>query len=73
MAKCPLNLLGRDTLDIHVYSDKSSVELFSNGYRNNLSCNIYNADENQENYLIAKDGTIAITELNTWKLKKVIE
>ncbi len=73
VAKCPLNLLGRDTLDIHVYSDKSSVELFSNGYRNNLSCNIYNADENQENYLIAKDGTIAITELNTWKLKKVIE
>ena len=73
VAKCPLNLLGRDTLDIHVYSDKSSVELFSNGYRNNLSCNIYNADENHENYLIAKDGNIAVTELKTWKLKKVME
>ena len=41
IAKSPLNLLGKDYLDIHIFSDQSSIEMFSNHYQNNISCNIF--------------------------------
>lgn len=40
VARCPLNLMGKEHLDIHIYSDKISLEIFSNDYQNNFSCNI---------------------------------
>ena len=73
IARGPLNLMNKDSLDIHIYSDTISVEMFSNGYQNNFSCNIYNIEEKQKNYMIAKGGGVAVKELETWNLKKSME
>ena len=73
IARGPLNLMNKDSLDIHIYSDTISVEMFSNGYQNNFSCNIYNIEEKQKNYIIAKGGGVAVKELETWNLKKSME
>ena len=52
VARCPLNLMGKEHLDIHIYSDKISLEIFSNDYQNNFSCNIYNMDDDQKSTAI---------------------
>ena len=47
-----MNLMGKEHLDIHIYSDKISLEIFSNDYQNNFSCNIYNMDDDQKSTAI---------------------
>ena len=73
VARGPLNLMNKEQLDIHIYSDKISVEMFSNGYQSNFSCNIYNIEEGQQNSIIAEGGVVAVKELETWDLKKSME
>lgn len=73
VARSSLNLMNKEELDIHIYSDKISVELFSNAYQNNFSCNIYNVEDSQKNYIIAEDGEVDIKEIETWDLKKTME
>ena len=73
IARGPLNLMNKDCLDIHIYSDKISVELFSNEYQNNFSCNIYNVEEGQKNYIVAEGGVAEIDTLEKWDLENVMQ
>ena len=70
VARCPLNLMGKEHLDIHIYSDKISLEIFSNDYQNNFSCNIYNVDDDQKNEMTAIGGDLMIESIRSWELEK---
>ena len=72
VAHCPLNLMGKDVLDIHIYSDRSNIELFSNGYQNNISCNVFTPYEDGENSVFAEGGDAVIQQIQTWDLERVI-
>ncbi len=72
IAKSPLNLLGKDYLDIHIFSDQSSVEMFSNHYQNNISCNIFAPETACGNYITAQGGELSIEIMETWDLEGVM-
>ena len=73
VARCPLNLMGKEHLDIHIYSDKISLEIFSNDYQNNFSCNIYNVDDDQKNEMTAIGGDLMIESIRSWELEKTMK
>lgn len=52
-----LILKGKSTLDIHIFSDQSSIEIFSSNYQMNHSCNIFAPDSQCQNTVYAEGGT----------------
>lgn len=73
IAKSPINLMRKDILDIHIFSDQSSIELFSNDYKNNISCDVFTDDEEQKNSILAEGGRIYFEELKFWELERACE
>lgn len=71
IARCPLQLQGKEELDIHIYSDRSNIELFSDEYRNNITCNIFSLDDDVNNMITTYGGQVKLDKVETWKLKKV--
>lgn len=71
IARCPLQLQGKEELDIHIYSDRSNIELFSDEYRNNITCNIFSLDDDVNNMIAVCGGEVKLDKVETWKLKKV--
>ena len=69
----PLKMKDRDTLDIHIFSDKSSVEVFSEDYTTNHSCNVFADAEQDKNFLTVSGGNLKIKAIQMWKLKKVMD
>lgn len=62
---CPLN---PETLDIHIFMDRCSVEVFANEGRNVHTCCIYPGEDQTENCLMSLDGDMVIRELRMWEL-----
>ena len=67
-AVAPLNLTGRKELTIDIVSDRSSIEAFANDYREDMSCNIYTIDEDENNSIIAENGKVFLSKLEVKKL-----
>lgn len=66
----PLKMKDREKLLIHIFSDKSSIEVFAENYETNHSCNIF-ADETQDhNRISVPRGKLKIRSLETWALKR---
>ena len=55
------------------YSDIISLEIFSNDYQNNFSCNIYNVDDDQKNEMKAIGGDLMIESIRSWELEKTMK
>lgn len=72
VARSPLNLMGKEYLDIHIFSDKSSLELFSNDYKNNISCNVFLPQEDCKNYIAATGGRAVIEKMESWEIAKTM-
>jgi beta-fructofuranosidase len=60
-----------DTLSLHVYLDRSSVEVFGNGGRNVMTSRMYPKQTSLGVQLYAKNGSVKIEELEIWKLKDI--
>ena len=69
VAKAPLNLIGKDELEIRILSDRISVEIFSNEYTTNLSCNVYTLAEDEKNEIQAEDGNVWIKSIQSYNLE----
>jgi beta-fructofuranosidase len=69
IARAPLNLIGKKELEIRILSDRISLEIFSNEYQTNLSCNVYTTLEGEDNLVYAKDGNVAIKSVETYRLE----
>ena len=63
-----LYLQDKKELDIHIFSDQSSVEIFTDQYRNNHSLNIYAGNEQNETYVCARGGKVVIKDMETYGL-----
>ena len=44
--------------------------LNSNGYQNNISCNVFAGADQNRNYMEAVSGVVQMDYLETWSLKK---
>jgi beta-fructofuranosidase len=69
IARGPLKLIKKTSLDIHIFIDQSSIEVFSNEYQCNLSCNVFAKKEQSKNKLFIKSGTLHVKEVESWILK----
>ena len=70
-ARAPLNLVGKNKLLVRIFSDRSSVEVFSNEYRTNLSCNVYTTAEAERNTVMAVGGCLSLASLRSWQLESI--
>ena len=64
-----LFLKGNTELDVHLFSDQSSLELFTDNYQNNHSNNIFALDEQNQLYVRACGGQAVIRKLEAYGLK----
>lgn len=71
VSRSVMYLKGKKVLDVHVFSDQSSLEIFTDRYRNNHSNNIFAADEQNQLKIRAYGGTVFIKEMKTCGLKDV--
>ncbi|MBQ0078853.1 MAG: glycoside hydrolase family 32 protein [Eubacterium sp.] len=72
VARGPLNIMGKDELDIDILSDRSSVEIFNDNYTTNLSCNVYTKVNDEVNAITACGGSVVIKEACSWNLEKTM-
>lgn len=63
--------LTTDTLSLHLYLDRSSVEVFANDGLNVLTSRIYPQTSSLGVQFYAKNGAVQIKDLNVWKLKDI--
>lgn len=65
--RCPLKCVGH-TLLIDLFSDNSSIELFTDDYETCMSCNIYPSRSQTENYIECTEGILYVEQLNCWEI-----
>ena len=50
--------------------DKSSVEIYTDGYRTVHSCNIFASDEQNKNFIKVNDGELYIEKIKSYGIEK---
>ena len=64
-----LFLKDKKELDIHVFSDQSSVEIFADGYQNNHSNNVFASSLQDRIYVFARGGSARLHSIESYGLK----
>lgn len=64
-----IHLKGKHVLDVHIFSDQSSLEIFSDQYRNNHSNNIFAENAQRELKISAQKGKVVIRDYEAYGLK----
>ncbi len=64
-----LFLKGKNELDVHILSDQSSLELFTDSYQNNHSNNIFALDKQNKLYVRACGGRAVFRKLEAYGMK----
>lgn len=68
-----LMLRGKKELDVHVLSDQSSLEIFTDQYQNNHSNNVFAGDEQNGLWIRACGGRVVLRDLETYGLRECFE
>lgn len=69
VSRSVLNLNGKEELDVHVFVDRSSVEIFTDQYSNNHSNNVFGTETQNQMFLCAHKGKAVIRNMETYGLK----
>lgn len=67
-SRSSLCLKHKAVLDIHIFSDQSSIEVFSSSYQNNHSCNVFAASAQNRNFVSAQEGEAVFKSIVSWGL-----
>lgn len=68
---CSLESVMRDTVQIHLFADTCSVEVFTDNGRTVMSGNIYPSEDSRGAFLFANGGSAQISEMEMWELGSV--
>lgn len=60
---------GREVLDVHIFSDRSSLEIFTDEYRANHANNIYAGSAQNQIYIRAHGGNVILKNFKSYSLK----
>ena len=63
---------GKKELDIHIFSDKSSVEIFTDQYQNNHSNNNFAQDMQNHIQIRTYGGNAVIKEFEAYGIEKIM-
>lgn len=69
ISRSTLKLKDKNILDVHIFADQSSIEMFTDNYQTAHSGNIFATNEENKNYIAAKNGILAIKKLCTWGME----
>ena len=70
VSRSTMNLAGKKELDVHIFSDQSSLEIFTDDYSNNHSMNVYASSEQNGIRIYAEGGTARITDMQSWGMEE---
>lgn len=70
ISRSVMYLKGKMELDVHILSDQSSVEIFTNQYQNNHSNNIFAGVAQNQLKIRACGGSVIIRDIEMYGLKK---
>lgn len=73
IARSEINLKNKRYLDIHIFIDRSSIEVFSNNYQNNMACNVFSDETQVNNYIASENGELYLEKLETWNIENVLK
>ncbi|CAH1216424.1 Ribokinase [Paenibacillus plantiphilus] len=71
ISKAPLPLAAGGTLKLHIFIDKSSIEVFANDGEVALSSRVYPHAQSNGVQLFSEQGEIRVTKLQAWKLGSI--
>lgn len=63
-------LKGKKELDVHIFSDQSSLEIFTDNYQNNHSNNIFAGNEQNGIKMCACGGKVTVTDIEAYGLEE---
>lgn len=69
ISRSVLYLKGKRELDVHILSDQSSLEIFTNQYQNNHSNNIFAHSEQDKIKVLAYGGKMVLRDIESYELK----
>lgn len=72
ITKSTLNLLDKNQLEIRIYIDQSSIELFTDDYKTVHSLNVFASSQQSKNYIKVNKGMIKIKKIITYGLKRTM-
>ena len=64
-----LFLKEKDVLDVHILSDQSSLELFTDNYQNNHSMNVFAGNEQNKIYFQAVEGSVVLENVEVYGIE----
>ncbi|MBX7126094.1 MAG: GH32 C-terminal domain-containing protein [Cyclobacteriaceae bacterium] len=70
-SKAPLMLKPDSTLDLHIFVDQSSVEVFANDYKVSISSLAFTNVNETMISLFSQAGDVEVLELQAWPLKSI--
>lgn len=70
ISRSVMYLKGKKELDVHILSDQSSLEIFTDQYQNNHSNNIFAGDVQNQLKIRAYGGSVIIKDIETYELKE---
>ncbi|MCD8217711.1 MAG: glycoside hydrolase family 32 protein [Clostridiales bacterium] len=68
VSRSVMYLQGKKELDIHILSDQSSLEIFTDQYRNNHSVNVFAGDGQNQILVSAAGGTVILEDIEGYGL-----
>lgn len=71
--KSTLKLLRSDTLQVRIFTDTSSIELFTDDYKTAHSLNVFASSAQNKNYFAVQDGVLKLKECKTFAMKKAMQ
>ena len=69
ISRSTLCLKGKTELDVHIFSDQSSLEIFADQYQNNHSNNIFADDSQNQLKIRAYGGKVVLKDMETYGLE----
>jgi beta-fructofuranosidase len=73
VTRSPLNLTDKETLNVRVFSDQSSIEVFVDDGRTVHSGNVFAGNEQNRNFIVAAGGRLQINRMQMWGIKRAID
>lgn len=71
--RCPLLMENENELKVHIFSDQSSLEVFTDDYKTVQSFNDFATDAQNLNFITAINGNVAVLEMVSYGLNDVMK
>lgn len=72
ISRSVMYLKGKKELDVHIFSDQSSLEIFTDNYQNNHSNNIFAGNEQNKIKMCTENGKVTLTGIEAYGLERCL-